>query len=64
LVNFNHTILFLMSKEKNNQDYSNISTEGSFFSIDENGISCMNLDKRVTPVAMGEIYKYLYQDRV
>jgi len=45
-------------------DYSKIKTEGSFISLDENGAMCLNLDKRVSPVAMGEIYKYLYQDRV
>jgi hypothetical protein len=46
------------------QDYSSIKTDGSFITLDENGTMCINLDKRVSQVAMGEIYKYMYQDRV
>jgi hypothetical protein len=53
-----------MSENVDIHDYSKIKTDGSFITLDDNGTMCMNLDKQVSPVAMGEIYKYLYQDRV
>jgi len=54
-----------MSEEKQvvNQDYSKTKTDGSTISIVD-GQMCVNLDKQVSPRAMGEVYKYLYQDRV